>query len=70
VFFETSAIAGRSDQGACWISARSTRRARVPARDVKLVDRSAKYAHCDPLFDDPADNDFLTTVVPFLQRID
>ena len=29
------------------------RRAHVPARDVKLVDRSAKDAHCDPLFDDP-----------------
>jgi hypothetical protein len=37
---------------------------------VKLVDRSAKYAHCDPLFDDPAGDDFLATVVPFLERID
>jgi hypothetical protein len=45
------------------------RRAHVPARDMKLVDRSAKYAHCDPLFDDPARNDFLATVVPFLERI-
>jgi hypothetical protein len=41
----------------------------VPARDVTLVDRSANYAHCDPLFDDPASNDFLATVVPFLERI-
>jgi hypothetical protein len=46
------------------------RRAHVPARDVKLVDRSAKYAHCDPLFDLPAENDFLATVVPFLKRTD
>jgi hypothetical protein len=46
------------------------RRAHVPARDIKLVDRSAKYAHCDPLFDDPPRNDFLATVVPFLERID
>jgi hypothetical protein len=46
------------------------RRAHVRARDVKLVDRSAKYAHCDPLFDDPPRNDFLATVVPFLERID
>jgi hypothetical protein len=45
------------------------RRAHVPARDVRFVDRSAKYAHCDPLFDDPASNDFLATVVPFLKRI-
>jgi hypothetical protein len=45
------------------------RRAHVPARDVKLVDRSAKDAHCDPLFDEPAHNDFLATVVPFLERI-
>jgi hypothetical protein len=41
----------------------------VPARDVTLVDRSANYARCDPLFDDPASNDFLATVVPFLERI-
>jgi hypothetical protein len=46
------------------------RRAHVPARDVKLADRSATYAHCDPLFDDPASNAFLATVVPFLERID
>jgi len=46
------------------------RRAHIPARDLKLVDRSATYAHCDPLFDDPASNDFLATVVRFLDRID
>ena len=46
------------------------RRAHVPGRDIELVDRSANYAHCDPLFDDPASNDFLATVVPFLDRID
>jgi hypothetical protein len=36
---------------------------------VTLVDRSMKDAHSDPLFDDPATNDFLATVVPFLGRI-
>jgi hypothetical protein len=46
------------------------RRAHVPAQDVTLVDRSAKDVHCDPVFDDPATNDFLATVVPFLERID
>jgi hypothetical protein len=45
------------------------RRAHVPARDATLVDRSTKDAHSDPLFDDPAANDFLATVVPFLERI-
>jgi hypothetical protein len=46
------------------------RRAHVQARNVTLVDRSAEYAHCDPLFDDPPNNDFLRTVIPFLRRID
>jgi hypothetical protein len=45
------------------------RRAHVPSRDVTLVDRSAEDAHADPLFDEPASNDFLATVVPFLERI-
>ena len=30
-----------------------------PRRDVTLVDRSTKYAHCDPIYDEPARNDFL-----------
>ena len=45
------------------------RRAHVPSRDVTLVDGSPKDAHADPLFDEPAGNDFLATVVPFLERI-
>jgi pimeloyl-ACP methyl ester carboxylesterase len=32
-------------------------------------DRAGLTVHCDPLFDDPASNDFLATVVPFLERI-
>jgi hypothetical protein len=44
-------------------------RARVPARRVTLVDRSASDAHCDPIFDDPGRNAFLRTVVPFLKRL-
>jgi hypothetical protein len=63
---ETSFLRGRILTAARALA----RRAHVPARDVELVDRSAKYAHCDPLFDDPARNDFLATVVAFLKRID
>jgi hypothetical protein len=33
-----------------------------------LVDRSASYAHVDPLAAAPSRNDFLRTVVPFLKR--
>ena len=44
-------------------------RSHVTARDVTLVDRSTKYAHCDPIYDEPASNDFLKTVVPFLKRL-
>jgi hypothetical protein len=57
-------------RGKVLTAARSlARRAKVPSRDVTLVDRSAKDAHSDPLFDEPASNDFLGTVVPFLERI-
>ena len=38
-------------------------------RRVTLVDRSARDAHCDPIFDDPGRNDFLRTVVPFLRGL-
>jgi hypothetical protein len=38
-------------------------------RDVKLVDRSARDAHCDPIFDDPGRNAFIRTVVPFLEGL-
>ena len=41
---------------------------RSHAPELKLVDRSAKYSHCDPLFAVPARNDFLKTVEPFLRR--
>jgi hypothetical protein len=34
-----------------------------------LVDRSATYAHTDPLVALPDRNAFLRTVVPFLRRI-
>ncbi len=44
------------------------RRARVPARQVRLVNRSNRDSHCDPIFDDFATNDFLKTVLPFLRR--
>ena len=36
---------------------------------MTLVDRSARDAHCDPIFDDPGGNDFIRTVVPFLRRL-
>ena len=38
-------------------------------RRVTLVDRSARDAHCDPIFDDPGRNDFIRTVVPFLRGL-
>ena len=38
-------------------------------RRVTLVDRSARDAHCDPIFDDPRRNDFIRTVVPFLRGL-
>ena len=38
-------------------------------RRVTLVDRSATYAHVDPLTADPTTNAFVSTVVPFLRRI-
>ncbi|UTI65190.1 hypothetical protein NBH00_03030 [Paraconexibacter antarcticus] len=45
------------------------RRSHVSAKDVKIVDDTRKYSHCDPLFDDARTNDFLKTVEPFLRRI-
>jgi pimeloyl-ACP methyl ester carboxylesterase len=45
------------------------KRGRVPASKVKLVDRSATSSHCDPIFDEASQNDFLETVVPFLKNI-
>ena len=45
------------------------RRAGVPRRRVVLVDRSATYAHVDPLAAGPRRNDFVSTVVPFLRLI-
>ena len=41
---------------------------RIPG--VTAVDRTATYSHLDPLLADPAQNDFLKTVVPWLKRID
>ena len=42
--------------------------ARRSHTSVKLVDRSATYSHCDPLFDAPERNDLLKTLRPFLTR--
>jgi pimeloyl-ACP methyl ester carboxylesterase len=41
----------------------------LPASDLTLVDRSATYAHCDPLAATPEQNDFLKTVERFLGTI-
>jgi hypothetical protein len=46
---------------------RFVRASRIPR--LTLVDRSATYSHLDPLLGDPARNDFLKTVVPWLRRI-
>jgi hypothetical protein len=45
------------------------KRSHIPARKLTLVDRSAKDAHSDPIYDEPAHNGFLATVVPFLKRL-
>ena len=56
-------------QGACSARRALARRSGLPATKLDLVDRDASSAHADPLFDVPAHNDFLRTVVPFLERI-
>ena len=63
--FETSLGKGRVLRGARMLAERGG----VPERDVTLVDRSATYAHVDPLTASPGKNDFVRTVVPFLKRI-
>jgi hypothetical protein len=62
---ETSFLKGRILSAARALAAR----ARLPRKKLTLVDRSATYAHSDPLYDDLQDNDFLRTVVPFLNAI-
>jgi hypothetical protein len=59
--FETSLGKGRVLKAARALARRSHTTA-------KLVDRSASYSHCDPLFAAPERNDFLKTLVPFLSR--
>jgi hypothetical protein len=59
--FETSLGKGRVLNAARALARRSQ-------TSVKLVDRSATYSHCDPLFAAPERNDFLRTLVPFLAR--
>jgi hypothetical protein len=60
--FETSLGKGRVLKAARALARRSH------APSVKLVDRSAAYSHCDPLFAVPERNDFLRTLLPFLAR--
>jgi pimeloyl-ACP methyl ester carboxylesterase len=43
--------------------------ARIPRRNLKLVDRSATYAHNDPSAAEPKVNAFLKRLVPFLNSI-
>jgi hypothetical protein len=59
--FETSLGKGRVLKAAGALARRSHTTA-------KLVDRSATYSHCDPLFAAPDRNDFLKTLLPFLAR--
>jgi len=42
------------------------RKSHVPS--ITVVNRASTYAHLDPLLADPARNDFLKTVVPWLRR--
>jgi hypothetical protein len=43
--------------------------ARIPRRNLKLVDRSATYAHNDPNSADPKVNAFIKRLVPFLRKV-
>jgi pimeloyl-ACP methyl ester carboxylesterase len=43
--------------------------ARIPRRNLKLVDRSATYAHNDPNSAAPKVNAFLKRLIPFLRKI-
>jgi hypothetical protein len=60
--FETSLGKGRVLKAARALARRSH-------ASIKLVDRSATYSHCDPLFAAPERNDFLKTLLAFLTRI-
>ncbi len=61
--YETSLGKGRVLKAALAFA----QRARVPVSEIKLVSRSSRDAHCDPIFDDYDANDFLQTVIPFLE---
>ena len=63
--FETSLGKGRVLRGARLLA----RRAGIPRRRLTLVDRSATYAHVDPLTASSDRNAFVRTVVPFLRRV-
>lgn len=63
--FETSLGKGRVLRGARALA----RRSGIAERRVTLVDRSATYAHVDPLTASPDRNAFVRTVVPFLRRL-
>jgi hypothetical protein len=63
--FETSLGKGRVLRAARALGRRNDLRPEA----VTLVDRSATYAHVDPLTADPATNAFVSTVVPFLRRV-
>ncbi len=43
--------------------------ARIPRRNLRLVDRSATYAHNDPSAAQPKVNAFIKRLIPFLKRI-
>ncbi len=63
--FETSLGNGRVVRGAKALA----NRARLKPADQTYVDRSATYAHLDPLAAAPGRNAFLKTVLPFLRRV-
>jgi hypothetical protein len=43
--------------------------ARIPSRNLKLVDRSATYAHNDPNSAEPKANAFVKRLIPFLKKV-
>ena len=62
--FQTDLTKGRVLRGARSFIARS----RVPRRRSVLVNRESTTSHLDPFSAAPGTNDFLKTVVPFLER--
>lgn len=65
-YYAFQAALGGRDNGVVRGARAYKRKSHVPS--VTVVNRASTYAHLDPLLADPARNDFLKTVVPWLRR--